>query len=152
FRVRALALYNVHVTRRVLLISFAVIVLISSVAAETPKPVAPPGADELLGHVRALTAPEMEGRGSGTPGGVRAGQYIVDRLQAMGLRPGGEGGSFYQPFALTMVAAAGPASALESVGVPGKTFVVGRDWVPHGGSLTGEVKGEIVFVGYGVVA
>ena len=43
----------------------------------------------------------MEGRGSGTPGGVRAGQYIADRLQAMGLRPGGEGGSFFQPFALS---------------------------------------------------
>src|SRR5262245_21276347 len=140
------------VNRRALLISFVILLLWSSALAETPKQGVPPSAAELLAHVTALTAPEMEGRGSGTAGAERAARYIVDRLKGLGLRPGGEGGSFFQPFTLSTTAAVGPNSALEMLGLPGRAFRVGTDWMPHGGSLAEEVKGEIVFVGYGVVA
>jgi peptidase M28-like protein/PDZ domain-containing protein len=140
------------VIRRALLLPFAVLLLFSSAAAETSTTVVSPRADELLAHVRALTAPEMEGRASGTIGGDRAGQYIADRLQAMGLRPGGDGGSFFQQFAFSTAVAVGPGTLLETLGSPVKVLQVGRDWTPHGGSLAGEVTGEVVFVGYGVVA
>jgi hypothetical protein len=139
------------VLRRALLLPLAVLCLFASAAAGVPKALVPPEADELLAHVRALTAPEMEGRGSGTAGGDRAGQYIADRLRAMGLRPGGDGGRFFQPFAFSAAVTVGPGTVLETPG-SGKAFEVGRDWTPHGGSLTGEARGEVVFVGYGVVA
>lgn len=138
--------------RRAVVLPLAVLLLLSSAAAGIPKPVAPPGADELLAHVRALTAPEMEGRASGTAGGDRAGHYIADRLRAMGLRPGGDGGSFFQPFPFSTAVAVGPGTVLETLGSSGKAFEAGRDWTPHGGSLAGEVRGDVVFVGYGVVA
>jgi hypothetical protein len=51
------------------------------------------GARDLLAHVAALTAPAMEGRGSGTPEGDRAARHIADVLQRAGLRPGGDAGS-----------------------------------------------------------
>ena len=122
-------------TRRALLVAIAVLALLCPVAAEPPKAVAPPGVDELLGHVRALTAPEMEGRGSGTPGGARAGQYIADRFQAMGLRPGGEGGSFLQPFALSAVAAVGPANVLETLGAQAASDRLGESVGPPAGPM-----------------
>src|SRR5262245_16058065 len=131
------------VNRLVLLGSFVFLLLWSSALAETPKQGAPPSAAELLGHVTSLTAPEMEGRGSGTAGAEHAARYIADRLRALGLRPGGEGGGFFQPFTFATTAAVGPNSQLEMVGSPGKTFRVGTDWIPHGGSLTEEITGEI---------
>jgi len=138
--------------RRGLLVPLAVLLLVASVAGATTKAAVPPGADELLAHVRALTADEMEGRASGTVGGDRAAQYIAARLLAMGLRPGGDGGRFLQPFVFSTAVAVGPGAMLETPGARGKAWQVGRDWTPHGGSLPGEVRGEVVFVGYGVAA
>src|SRR5262245_467326 len=140
------------VNRRALVVSFVILLLGSSALAETPKQGVPPSAAELLAHVTALTAPEMEGRGSGTAGAEHAARYIADRLKALGLRPGGEAGSFFQPFTSSTAAAVGPNSVLEMLGSPGKSFRVGTDWIPHGGSLAEEIKGEVVFVGYGVAA
>lgn len=139
-------------TRRALLLPFVVVLLFSSVAAETRKAVVPPGADELLAHVGALTAPEMEGRASGSAGGERAERYLADRLAAMGLRPGGDGGTFLQSFVLSTGTRPGPETMLETLGPPIRTLELGRDWTPHGGSLPGEASGDVVFVGYGVVA
>ena len=138
--------------RRSLLVPFVFLLLCSSAFAETPKQAGPPSAAELLAHVTALTTSEMDGRGSGTAGAERAAQYIADRFKALGLRPGGEGGSYFQPFTLSTTAAVGPNSTLEMIGSPGKVFRVGTDWIPHGGSLAEETKGEVVFVGYGVAA
>ena len=143
--------YNEEVSRRAFLLPFALLLLFSSAAAEAPKRIVPPVAAELLAHVTALTASEMEGRASGTAGGDRAARYIADRFRAIGLRPGGEGGSFFQPFALSTTAAVGAGSVLEILGSPARALRVGTDWTPHGGSLAEEVKGEVVFVGYGVV-
>ncbi len=138
-------------TRRALLLTLGVL-LLSSVAAATRSATSPPVADELLAHVGALTAPEMEGRASGTAGGERAGRYLADRLAAMGLRPGGDAGSFVQSFTLSTGVVVGPGTALERLGASGRTLEVGREWTPHGGSPGGEVSGEVVFVGHGVVA
>ncbi|MGD8394280.1 MAG: M20/M25/M40 family metallo-hydrolase [Candidatus Eiseniibacteriota bacterium] len=50
--------------------------------------------DKLLAHVRALTAPGMEGRGAGSAGLERAGDYIAAQLALLGLLPGGDDGYF----------------------------------------------------------
>jgi hypothetical protein len=128
-----------------------VLALATAVVALPGSAIAPPEARELRAHVDALTAPAMEGRGSATPGGDRAARYIADRLAATGLRPGGEGGTYFQPFVVGSGTRPGPGTALETLG-PARTLELGRHWSPHGGSLSGEVTGEVVFVGYGVVA
>jgi len=52
--------------------------------------------ERLMGHVRALSAESLEGRGVGTPGLDRASDYIVAAFEAAGLKPGGENGGWYQ--------------------------------------------------------
>jgi hypothetical protein len=143
--------YNGQVSRRALLLPLVVLLFAGSVVAASRAAVVPPGAAELFQHVSALTAPEMEGRASGSAGGDRAARYIADRLAATGLAPGGDTGTFFQSFVVSTPTAVAPGTTLERRG-PEQRLELGRDWTPHGGSLAAEVSGEIVFVGYGVVA
>lgn len=108
---------------------------------------APPAAEELAGHVAALTAPEMEGRGSATEGGERAARYLESTLAGLGLRPGGEHGTWRQSFVVRRGARVAPDAALARVGGPPVDLAVGRDWTPHGGAQPGTVDGELVFAG-----
>src|SRR5215813_4922053 len=131
--------------------------LLTTTAAAPPSQL---GAADLLTHVTVLTEPEMEGRGSATPGGDRAARYIADVLAREGLRPGGDGGTYFQEFPVARVPGLGPGNVLEStrpapraprapraLRTP-RALEVGRAWTPHGGSATGEVVGELVFVGH----
>jgi hypothetical protein len=116
-----------------------------------PAPLAPvpPSAEELAAHTVALTAPAMEGRGSGTPGGALAAQYIEERLAAAGLRPGGDAGGWRQSFVLRPGTRLGAGNALARTGAAPLALDVSRDWIPHGGAPPGDVEAELVFVGAG---
>ena len=123
-----------------LLLSF----VLTAVAAAAPPGLGPA---DLRAHVTGLAAPEMEGRGSGTPGGDRAARYIADVLARAGLRPGGEGGTFFQEFPVATIPSLGPGNRLEVAGAA-RPLGSGRDWTPHGGSAAGDVTGELVLVGH----
>lgn len=100
--------------------SFSSLLLLLGAAACAPAPAATP-ADTTprpaaiavdSGIVRrelsALAADSMAGRLTGTPGAMRAAYYIAERMRAIGLRPAGDGGDWFQhvPVA-TMRTAAG---------------------------------------------
>ena len=123
----------------------ALLALLLTAAAAPP---GPPAAADLQAHVRALTAPEMEGRGSGTPGGDRAARYIAAELARLGLQPGGDAGTFFQEFVLGETPRAGAGSRLAPAGPVAQALAVGQAWTPHGGSAVGRVSGELVFVGH----
>jgi peptidase M28-like protein/PDZ domain-containing protein/PA domain-containing protein len=123
-----------------------IVLLAAPLAAAAP---APPTAEELARHVAALTAPEMEGRGSATEGGERAARYLESTLAAMGLKPGGDNGTWRQSFVVRKGVRVAPGAALARVGAAPATLTVGQDWLPHGGSQAGEVEGDVVFAGYG---
>jgi len=123
----------------------AFLALLLTTAAAPP---APPAAADLEAHVLALTAPEMEGRGSGTPGGERAARYIAAELARIGLRPGGDAGTFFQEFVVGETPRFGAGSRLAPAGPAGRALAVGQAWIPHGGSATGRAAGELVFVGH----
>jgi hypothetical protein len=55
---------------------------------------------QLMRDVATLAAPEFEGRATGTPGGVRARQWVVDQFGGIGLAPAGAEG-YTQPFSVT---------------------------------------------------
>jgi hypothetical protein len=55
----------------------------------------------LLQHIKFLAADDMQGRGNGTAGLERAGDYIAGQFKAAGLAPGGLNGDWFQPFELT---------------------------------------------------
>jgi uncharacterized iron-regulated protein len=79
----------------------------------------------LQAHVEWLAAPERRGRGLGTPEIADAAEYIVKQLQAAGLQPGGDDGSWLQKFTVEKGPDGKPVDAYNVIGVlPGKR----ADW------------------------
>ena len=54
-------------------------------------------------HVRFLSLDLLEGRGPGTRGGELAAQYIATQFALAGLKPAGDGGTYFQPVPLFAV-------------------------------------------------
>lgn len=52
----------------------------------------------LRAHVRALTAPAMEGRRAGSEGERQAAAYVAKAFEEAGLEPAGDGGTWFQDF------------------------------------------------------
>ena len=52
--------------------------------------------DSIKSSTAALSADDMEGRGTGQPGGEKAANWIADKFKALGLKPGGEKGTYFQ--------------------------------------------------------
>ncbi|MEP7117956.1 MAG: M28 family peptidase [Acidobacteriota bacterium] len=81
-----------------------------AIAAAQIAAVAVPGAaattgTAMLTTIEALTAPGMDGRGVGTPGGAKARAWIEARFQALGVKPLVAGG-YGQPFSFVTRAGA----------------------------------------------
>src|SRR5438552_18011815 len=129
--------------RRLATLPFAAALLLASAVALARAPVVPPPASELRAIVETLTAPEMDGRRAGTPGGERATERLATWLGAAGLRPAGDSGTFLQSFRVAPGRRLGPGSALE---IGGRALVPGVDWTPHGGSRPGEITGPLAFL------
>jgi aminopeptidase YwaD len=125
-------------------------------APPTPGPLAGAAAiraEPLLERIRALTAPEMEGRGSGTLGGDRAAAHIAAAFGAIGLEPLGEHGTYLQVFEVTTGVRLGERNHLAlEVGGERKTYTVGAAFQPFAFSEEGHVSGGMAFAGYGITA
>jgi len=93
--------------------------------------------------VRTLAAPEMEGRGLGTKGIVKAGAYIESRLKALGLKPAFDK-SYKQTFPVKTGVALGANNHIDGLS--------NDDWTPLGFSSSGDIKAPLVFAGYGISA
>jgi Tol biopolymer transport system component len=93
--------------------------------------------------VRTLAAPEMEGRGLGTKGIVKAGAYIESRLKAIGLQPA-FAKSYAQTFPVKTGVALGANNHIDGLS--------NDDWTPLGFSSSGDLHAPIVFAGYGISA
>ena len=97
--------------------------------------------------VIALSADEMEGRGTAQPGGDKAANYIADRFQKLGLKPMGEKNSYFQPIRFK-----------EQLFLPETSIKVGTDSLKLGPdfyvsplvSNDKNVSGALVFVAYGL--
>jgi ABC-type dipeptide/oligopeptide/nickel transport system permease subunit len=62
--------------------------------------------DALMSHVKLLSAPEMNGRGVGSPEAYRAAEYITDELRSYGLTP--PPGGWLQEVSITLAQPAEP--------------------------------------------
>lgn len=71
--------------------------------AGAPAAASAPAGSRMLATVRALTAPGMDGRASGTPGNAQARAWIETRFAALGARPL-TGDSYAQAFTFTTAA------------------------------------------------
>lgn len=110
--------------------------------------------EKMRPHVRFLAHDLLEGRGVGQRGGQLAAQYIAAQFAAAGLKPGGPGGSWFQPVPLRIVEAA-PGARL-SAHAGGKTL----EWrwledfvgTSHQQLPAAQFDAEAVFVGHGITA
>src|SRR5262245_64048572 len=75
----------------------AILVAFSAWTFEIPS-LAQSRADSLKDHVRYLASEELTGRGVDTPGIKLARDYIARDFAKIGLRPGGDNGSYLQGF------------------------------------------------------
>ena len=110
-------------------------------------------AEDLLGIVTALAAPEMGGRATGTAGMERAAGYIADRFRRIGLEAGGDGGSYFQRFEVVTGIRLGEGNRLRlEPAAEGPPYRVAQDFMPFGFSDSGDVQAEVVFAGHGISA
>ncbi len=105
----------------------------------------------LLGHVYYLASDELGGRGVGTPGIERAGQYIADQFAAAGIEPGGDDGTYFQTFQIGLDAELGEGTELALEGAGADQPAINTDYRPFAWSASGGFAGELLFVGYGLV-
>ncbi len=108
--------------------------------------------EALAGHIRFLADDLLGGRDPGTPGYDVAARYVASELQALGLRPAGEGGTYFQK--VPLVRATPVSGSVEFSGGQGTpvTLVLGENMLlltDLDQGLT-DVSGEVVFAGYGL--
>lgn len=108
----------------------------------------------LRAHIKFLSDDQLEGRGTGAPGGELAAKYIAAQLEALGIKGAGEQGSYFQPVSLVGVKADPNTVLTVSSGDKRETFKFGDEYVAFTGAQAAEadVNTELVFVGYGIDA
>jgi Zn-dependent M28 family amino/carboxypeptidase len=119
----------------------------------SPGPTA--NAAAIEGHMLFLASDELEGRDTGSRGHQIASLYIATQLQALGLEPAGDNGSYYQQVPLRSSRLVPGSASLTlhsndgdtSLAYP-KAFFTGSDPVATESSVTA----PLVFVGYGLVS
>lgn len=149
--------------RRLAASLLSVLLLISSVAGQqvASSAVAPTlsAEEQALGArvkvetikevVAALSAADMQGRGTMQPGGDKAANYIADRFAKLGLKPLGGKDSFFQPikFRETQIL---PETSFK---VGEESLTLGRDYYlsPVPGADK-NASGELVFIAYGLTS
>ncbi|ACY17526.1 M20/M25/M40 family metallo-hydrolase [Haliangium ochraceum] len=109
----------------------------------------PGAADRFRADVAWLADDAREGRGIGTGGLDAAADWLVEQLSEIGAEGAADDeGGYRQGFEVTTAITPGAATALriDRKPVPAEAFV------PLSQSAPGRVRGQTVFVGYGIVA
>jgi Zn-dependent M28 family amino/carboxypeptidase len=105
----------------------------------------------LRAHLEFLADDALEGRRPGTRGGELAALYIATEFQRMGLEPAGDSGTYYHSVPIITLTPHPAVKVLASSPLP----LTYRDdyvlWSMRNDS-TVSAKGDLVFVGYGIVA
>lgn len=111
-------------------------------------------AEAVRAHVDFLADDLLEGRKAGTRGHEIAAHYVAARFTALGLRPAGTGGGWFQQVPLAEYALDPDKPASLTVG--GARFGNGEHVLiaptPRGGNATQSWTAGAVFVGYGLDA
>ena len=106
--------------------------------------------DRWLEDVKFLSSDALKGRGDGTPELDQAAAYIEDQFRKTGLEP--LPGGFLQPFTAITGADLGKDNQLTARTPESHSYKLRQDFVPMSFSASGEVRGEVLFVGYGITA
>ncbi len=109
--------------------------------------------DMLERDVRILSHDNMEGREAGTRGYARAAGYVAGRYAAIGLEPAGDDGTYFQNVPLLSYQIADEGNGVTMVSTGGEIpLTIFEDFyiTPNPTVASGEIEGELVFIGYGI--
>lgn len=108
--------------------------------------------DAVRSHVAFLADDLLEGRRTGSPGHEIAIRYIAAQFAALGLKPGGDNGGWYQRFKLAETSARAPGSMTITGPGGSKSWTDGSDIVLRRDPAhpNPDVTAPMVFVGYGI--
>ena len=144
---------------RLLASAFALLALTHPVLGQQPAGAGSPGsrvaraldANVLRAHLEFLADDALEGRAPGTRGGETAARYIASQLRRLGLEPAGDSGGYFQRVPIISLT---PSPTLAVTG-PSAAPLAWKDdfvlWAMRNDSVVSQ-RGEMVFVGYGIVA
>ena len=121
--------------------------------AQQSRAPAPITAAEIDAHLRFLASDLLEGRAPATRGGQLAAEYIAAELRESGIAPG-VNGSYFQNVPIDIVGAERATIHVSTAGKAPATLRYPDDVVMWAGSAadSSAMRGEMVFVGYGVSA
>ena len=105
----------------------------------------------LRAHLEFLADDALEGRRPGTRGGELAAKYIAAQFERLGLEPAGDSGTYYHHVPIITLT---PNPTLKVSGSAPSELAYRDDyvlWSMRNDSTT-KATGELVFVGYGIVA
>ena len=112
-------------------------------------------ADYMRGIVVEISDDSYEGRGPGSRGDEKARLWLAEQLEALGLEPGAEDGSWQQQFELVGVNASQPDTLTFEGQGKSLTLKQGEQFIVSSGVQSERVEihdAELVFVGYGIQA
>jgi hypothetical protein len=92
-------------------------------AQPTTAPITPA---DLMSRLYVFADDSMQGRESGTRGNVIATEYVAREMARMGLRPGGENGTWFQTVPILIAA----IDTTRTLTVDGAALAYGRDFLP----------------------
>jgi len=111
---------------------------------------------DLYDYVDKLASPEFEGRLSGHIGYDRAAGWVVDRFKEWGIKPLGTDGGYLQKFPHPYNDILDGCFVRLHVGLKAdevvKNYIYVDDYIPGSTSGNGEVKSDVIFVGFGITA
>ena len=129
---------------------FAVLAVAAAALAAASAPQADP--NRYVNDVKALASPQMEGRGAGTTGLIRAEHLIEKRYKELHIEPAGVKG-YAQPFSVVTGARLKSDNRCTVQTADKKQELkVEQDFVPFSFSASGQVAAPLVFAGYGATA
>ena len=105
----------------------------------------------MRAHLEFLADDALEGRKPGTRGGELAAKYIAAQFARLGLEPAGDSGTYYHPVRIITLT---PHPNVTLSGPTPTDLAYRKDYVLWSmrNDSTVAAKGDLVFVGYGIVA
>jgi len=127
-----------------------ILIFASAVVIALPLEKAKIDEQKILKYISQLADDGMEGRKSGERSGQRAEEFIAQKFQELGLKPGGESGTYFQKFTFPMTQTTNPGGLRLVDGEKTvREYRYGDDYYFFPVSGSGHVRAEVVFIGYG---
>jgi aminopeptidase YwaD len=129
---------------------FAVLAIAAALLTASSTPQADP--NRYVADIKALASPEMEGRGAGTKGLIRAEHLIEKRYKELHIEPAGVKG-YTQAFSVvTGARLKSDNRCVVQTTDKKQDLTIEQDFVPFSFSASGQVSAPVVFAGYGATA